>query len=86
MAVLSDTDRADIWAAFMRQLSSEGNVMAGISKADLRAAVDALDTFFSTNASAINSAIPQPARGALTATQKARLLVFVVQRRYVSGV
>jgi len=49
----------------------------------LRAAVDAVDTFLETNASAINSAIPQPARGVLTTKQKALLLMYVIGRRYV---
>jgi hypothetical protein len=56
-----------------------------VTKADLRAAVDALDDFLNTNAAAINTAIPQPARGALTTTQKAKLLMFVIRQRYVKG-
>jgi len=54
----------------------------GITKVDLRAAVDALDSFLDTNAAAINSAIPQPARGSLTTAQKARLLALVTLRRF----
>jgi hypothetical protein len=53
-----------------------------VVKADLRAAVDALDTFLDTNATAINNAIPQPARGALSTAQKARLLAYVAMRRW----
>lgn len=85
MAVLGETDRSGLWADFMAELSAERNVMSGITKADLRAAVDALDDFLNTNAGAINSAIPQPARAALTTPQKARLLVAVVRRRYIAG-
>lgn len=86
MAVLSDADRAALWAEYQRELSAEKQTLAGLTKADIRAAVDALDNFFNTNAATINNAIPQPARGALTVSQKARLLMFVIRKRYMSGV
>jgi hypothetical protein len=50
--------------------------------AELRAAVDAIDQWIDDNASSFNSSIPQPARSSLTAKQKARLLVWVVRRRF----
>jgi hypothetical protein len=78
MAVLVDADRIAVWAQWMH-LNTED---CSCAKADVRAAVDALDTFMDTNAAAINSAIPQPARGALTTAQKARLLAYVVIRRW----
>ena len=81
MAVLSDSDRRDVWSEWMQD--NAANV--SVTKADIRAAVDALDSFMSTNAAAVNSAIPQPARGSLTAAQKARLLVFVISRRWLRG-
>lgn len=82
MAVLSDNDRAEVWAQWMRDNT---DTVGAMTKADLRAAADALDDFLNTNAAAINSAIPQPARGVLTAPQKARLLMLVIQMRYVKG-
>lgn len=84
MAILQDTDRALLWAEFMRDRSAARDPLL-LTKADVRAAVDALDAFMNTNATAINTAIPQPARGALTTAQKALLLQFVVARRYLSG-
>lgn len=84
MAVLSDPDRIELWAEFMRELSREREPIA-VTKPELRAAVNALDDFFNTNAAAINTAIPQPARGALTAAQKARLALFVIRQRWVKG-
>lgn len=78
MAVLADADRVAVWAQWMR-LNAED---CSITKADVRAAVDALDSFLDSNAAAINSAIPQPARGALTAGQKARLLAYVALKRW----
>lgn len=85
MAVLSDIGRADCWAELMRELSASGSAVGAITKAELRAAVDAIDGFLHTNAAAINSAIPQPARGVLTSDQKARLLVAVVRQRWIKG-
>lgn len=78
MAELTTEQRRALWAAYMRQ----NDEPCGITKADLRAAVDALDTWLDANAATINQAIPQPARGALTASQKARLLTMVVTARF----
>ena len=84
MAVLANADRLEVWAEYMREMS--GNAEAtSLTKADLRAAVNALDDFFNANAGTINAAIPQPARGALTTAQKARLLVYVIRQRYIKG-
>ena len=84
MAVLSDADRLELWAEYQRELSTVREPLA-LTKADLRAAVNALDDFLNTNAGTINSAIPQPARSALTTAQKARLLMFVIRQRYMKG-
>ncbi len=84
MAVLSDADRAALWAEFQADCS-RGREPLPLSKTDLRAAVDAIDAWLNTNASGLNTAIPQPARGALTAAQKAKLLKFVVTKRYLTG-
>lgn len=82
MAVLNDGDRHAVWAAFMR---GNAEAFGALTKPDLRAAVNALDDFLNTNVSAINQAIPQPARSTLTAPQKALLLQYVIQRRYLAG-
>lgn len=84
MAVLSAGDRAEISAEYQREISMVRESL-GLTKADLLAAVNALDDFFNANATAVNNAIPQPARGALTSAQKARLLVFVIRQRYIKG-
>jgi hypothetical protein len=85
MAELNSAQRQALWAALMEELSNAREPIA-ISKSELRAAVDAIDTWLNNNAAALNSAIPQPARGSLTTSQKARLLMFVVRARYVEGV
>lgn len=79
MAVLNEFNRAALWAEFQR---ADTGALGAVSKADLRAAVNALDDFLDTNAATINSAIPQPARAELTVKQKALLLMFVIARRY----
>jgi hypothetical protein len=79
MAVLSDQDRKDIWAKWMQD-NTEG---VTITKQDVRAAVDAVDAWVDANQTSYNNAIPQPARGALTTDQKARILMEVVTRRFI---
>lgn len=81
MAVLSDPDRAALTAEWQRDPAFRSE-SCSITKADLRAAINGLDAYLDSNAIAINNAIPQPARGALTQKQKARLLIYVVRRRY----
>ncbi|NIQ12714.1 MAG: hypothetical protein GWN55_04280 [Phycisphaerae bacterium] len=81
MAVLPEADRADVWAELMRKYSTDGETI-GIPKADLRAAVDAIDNYMNDNAAAINQSLPEPARTTLTASQKAILLSYVVFKRY----
>lgn len=81
MAVLSAADRAALRAIFSQDASSARTPLA-LSKADLLAAVDAVDTWVDSNASNFNQALPVAARTNLTAKQKAQLLMFVVRRRY----
>lgn len=85
MAVLSDADRSDVWGDWMRDISADRE-SCGIVKADLLAAVNAADSWASTNAASFNSALPAAARNNLTAGQKARLLMYVVRKRWLSGV
>jgi hypothetical protein len=78
MAILRDPERIAAWREFMQAPDGE----CAIVKADLRAAINAADAWVDAAASSFNAALPQPARGALTSKQKARLLTLVVQRRY----
>ena len=81
MAILADAERQALWAELMRLLSEQGDTVS-LTKAELRAAVDAADGWADAAAASCNSALPQPARGALTARQKALLLMFVIRRRW----
>lgn len=62
MAVLSDALRRGVWSGIMRYISDVRETVS-ITKTELRAAIDAADTWLDTNASSYNSALPQPARG-----------------------
>lgn len=83
MTVLSNADRQICADLLNQSVSSERDTFTTLNKADIRAAVNALDDFFEANGAAINSAIPQPARSALTTGQKAKLITFVIRRRYL---
>lgn len=85
MAALSAGDRLLCYSDFVREVGVDRETFNGVTKADLKAAVNALDDFMVTNATAINTAIPQPARTSLTAAQKARMLMWVIRYRYVKG-
>ena len=86
MAVLTDQDRFEVWADVMRQTAISlalDEPIGNITKQDLRAAIDALDVWLNDNAASANSAIPLPARTALSARQKAALLMYVISKRYL---
>ena len=85
MAVLTDNDRAEEMAQFMRAISAKAKLPGEgleILKPDLRAAINAVDDWVNDNAAAFNAALPVAARTALTTSQKAELLLFVVRRRF----
>jgi hypothetical protein len=78
MALLTDAQRREAWAEWMRANLDT----IGISKADLRAAIDAVDGWVDGNTTSFNTSIPQPARNSLSAKQKALLLLYVVDKRF----
>lgn len=79
MALLTESHRLDVWAEWMREPIG---VLGAMTKHDLRAAVDAMDTWIEANQTSLNQAIPQPARSVLTTRQKAMLFLAVVRRRF----
>jgi hypothetical protein len=82
MAALPDEDRRRTWAHLMRELSDNVTLQGiAISKADLRAALNAVDDWVDENSTSFNQALPQPARSGLTMRQKVVLLSFVILRR-----
>lgn len=81
MPVLSAAERKTLSAEYQRDCSSERKSIL-LSKADLQAAIDAIDAWAEANAAAFNQAIPQPARNSLTAKEKANLLFRVLRKRF----
>lgn len=77
MALLPDIDRERIWRYFNRWNKEP----CAFSKADLRAAVDATDTWIDGNASSYNTALPVAFRTNATALQKTILFCWVAMRR-----
>lgn len=63
----------------------ENLASVAINRNDLRAAINAADDWADANAVSFNQALPQPARGSLTAAQKAMLLMIVIARRHLDG-
>lgn len=79
MAVLTEQQRAALWADLMSSAECPG----ALTKAQIRAVYDALDDWWeTTGALAANAAIPQPQRGTLTAKQKARIFMTLLEARY----
>lgn len=83
MAVMSDQERFQTFAESMRDYRL--GELPNMVKADLRAAIDAVDDWINANSASYNSALPVTARTNMTPTQKALLLMFVVSRRYSGG-
>ena len=81
MAILTSADRAELRSLFAQEASNVWEVIS-VSKADLRAAVDAIDQWVEDNQVSFNSTIPLPARTELSAKQKVQLLFYVVRKRW----
>lgn len=77
MAVLVDADRVRVWKHLMRLSGGLG----AMTKADLRAAVDATDTWIDGNQAAFNTTVPLPARTSMSTVQKTLMFCFVAMAR-----
>lgn len=78
MAAMSETNRFRCWAQYLR---AEASLPQGITKADVRAAVDAADDWADTNQTSFNNALPAAFKTAASTTQKTVLLMYVLMRR-----
>ena len=82
---LDATGRARVWAQAMRQ--PELGTLTGLTKPDLRAAVDAVDDWIEAAQgvapplTGLNAALPQPFRGQATIQQKTLLFCWIAMRR-----
>lgn len=78
--VMTSPERAACTTAYMRELSRAASAL-GVTKAQLRAAIDAADQWCDDNAASFNTALPTTFRNAATAAQKNLLLTYVLRRR-----
>ena len=85
MVELTAANRKVVWSAYMNDISRRREGIT-LTKPELRAAIDAIDTWINDNQASFNSAIPNPARTNLSASQKAELLLYIVKKRYEIGV
>jgi hypothetical protein len=85
MAVLSDSERAQLATDIMQALSANREGLPVCLKDDIRAAVNAADAWCSSNAASYNSALPLTFRQNANADQKSRLLELVITRRRKVG-
>lgn len=76
MAVLTDPERQKVMGQLVRSFA-----YAGLTKADVQAAVNAADDWCETNSAAYNAALPLPFRTTASSPQKAMILCFVAARR-----
>lgn len=84
MATLPEADRARVWRGLMRYLSGLRQAL-DLSKTELRAAVDATDTWIDDNQASYNSALPSAAQTNLTTAQKTLLFCVVAAMRVSSA-
>lgn len=85
MAVMTSPERVLVGAQFQSDSSQARDVLAGVLKTDVQAAVAAIDDWIVANAAAFNNTLPAAAKANLTAAQKANLLARVLKRRYETG-
>ena len=80
MAELPAEDRLKIWRGIQRHWSQDREPI-GISKPELRAAIDATDTWINDNQASFNNALPAAAKDNLTQAQKTLVFCTVALAR-----
>lgn len=75
---LDETGRSRTFAQLMRNWPGS---LAGVTKTQLRAAVDATDDWIDTNQTSFNNALPLPFRTQASLPQKTFLFCYVAMRR-----
>ena len=81
MAVLSEAQRQRVWRGAMRLWSKEREVVSGLTKQDIRDAVEDTDQWIEDNQSSFNTALPAAAQANLTLDQKTMLFMGVAAMR-----
>lgn len=81
MAALTLAERRQAARRLAHRMYGERGDTATLDLEQIVAAVAGIDDFLEANMTAINQAISQPARGILTAPQKAELLAYVALKK-----
>jgi hypothetical protein len=81
MAALPAPDQALVYSAAATAMNGDREPCP-VTKALLKQTIAEIDAWAEANAASFNAAISQPARGLLSARQKARLLMLVLNRRF----
>ena len=85
MAVLTNEQRQEVADEFMALISRKRQPFGAVAKADIRAAVNALDGWYNANAAAINSALPEPFKTEASTPHKAHMNNLLLTKRYITG-
>lgn len=80
-AVLTGAQRQEVHEEIMRELSQLRSSLA-VTDPELKAAVDATDTWIESNQAGYNAALPEPFRSAASTKQKAGLFMWVASKRF----
>lgn len=75
---LDETGRFRTFAQLMRNWPGS---LTGVTKPQLRAAIDATDDWIDSNQTSFNNALPAPFRTSASLTQKTFLFCYVAMRR-----
>jgi len=81
MAELTDTQRQHISNGLQRYWSRLFETITGMSKTDIKAAVDTTDTWINDNQSSFNTSLPTAAQSNLTQAQKTLMFCSVAAYR-----
>lgn len=81
MATLPDADRQAISNGLQRYWSTLNELLPVLTKPDLKAAVDATDSWIDSNSTSFNNALPTAAKNNMTLAQKTLMFCAVALYR-----
>lgn len=82
MAALTEQDRVDLWAEWMRR---NVDPVGALTKAEVRQAVDDIDDWFNANKASLLAALSEPGASELSGSQIARLATMILEKRWLEG-
>ena len=85
MAVLNASQRLQAYVEWVRDICFRRSAVYG-TKDQMRAVVDAVDTWVDDNQASYNSALPLPFRTSASAQEKSEVLMFVIRKRFKENV